>query len=136
MTIAIDKLYLNKMPNSCKECPLTYLDTGNDAYFGANERRCVIDDSCVDGMGSERAYDCPLVEVIPKDEYENRLKADMAAMLIELKNELIDKSWNIDMYDDNLDFECYYLNDIDKLIQQKIDKCKAEREINNNGNDK
>ena len=124
------------MPNSCKECPLTYLDAGDDAYFGANERRCIIDDSCVDGMGSERAYDCPLVEAIPKDEYENRLKADMAAMLIELKNELIDKSWNIDMYDDNLDFECYYLNDIDKLIQQKIDKCKAEREINNNGNDK
>lgn len=55
------------MPKSCKECPLTYLDTGDDAYFGANERRCAIDDSCVDGMGSERAYDCPLVEAIPKD---------------------------------------------------------------------
>ena len=68
--------------------------------------------------------------------YENRLKADMVVILIELKNELIDKSWNIDMYDDNLDFECCYLNDINKLIQQKIDKCKAEREINNNGNDK
>lgn len=67
MTIAIDKLYLNKMPNSCKECPLTYLDTGDDAYFGANERRCVIDDSCIDGMVSERAYDCPLVEAVPKD---------------------------------------------------------------------
>ena len=65
--IAIDKLYMNKMPNSCKECPLTYRDTGDDAYFGANERRCVIDDSCVDGMTSERAYDCPLIEVIPKD---------------------------------------------------------------------
>lgn len=66
MSIAIDKLYMNKMPKSCKECPLTYLDTGDDAYFGANERRCVIDDSCIDGMVSERAYDCPLVEAIPR----------------------------------------------------------------------
>lgn len=63
-----------------------------------------------------------------RDEYENRLKADMVAMLTELKNELIDKSWNIDMYDDNLDFECCYLNDIYELIQQKIDKYKAESE--------
>lgn len=67
MTIAIDKSIMNKMPHSCKECPLTYLDTGDDAYFGANERRCVLDDSCVDGMVSERAYDCPLVEAVPKD---------------------------------------------------------------------
>ena len=61
-------------------------------------------------------------------DYENRLKDDMVAMLIELKNEFIDKSWNIDMYDDDLDFECCYLNDIDEIIQQKIDKCKAESE--------
>ena len=83
MTIAIDKL--NKMPKSCKECPLTYLDSGDDAYFGATERRCVIDDSCTDGMVSERAYDCPLVEAIPKADYENRLKADMVAMLEEMQ---------------------------------------------------
>lgn len=67
-------------------------------------------------------------DYIHKADYESRLKADMVAMLIELKNELIDKSWNIDMYDDNLDFECCYLNDIYELIQQKIDKCKTESE--------
>jgi hypothetical protein len=80
MTIAIDKLYMNKMPKSCKECPLTYRDTGDDAYFGANERRCVIDDSCIDGMTSERPYDCPLVEAIPKADYETRLTTDMATI--------------------------------------------------------
>ena len=47
------------MPKSCKECNLTYLDSGDDAYFGSAERRCVIDGSCIDGT-SERAYDCPL----------------------------------------------------------------------------
>ena len=61
-------------------------------------------------------------------DYENRLKDDMVAMLIELKNEFIDKSWNIDMYDDDLDFECCYLNDIDEIIQQKINTLKSESE--------
>ena len=28
------------------------------------------------------------------------------------------------MYDDDLDFECCYLTDIDEVIQQKIDKLK------------
>ena len=111
MTIAIDKLYLNKMPNSCKECPLTYLDTGDDAYFGANERRCIIDDSCVDGIVSERAYDCPLVEAIPKDQYEARLKADMVAMLTEIQLEIdeLDTPNNSDAY-----MTC------SEIIQQKI----------------
>ena len=45
---------------------------------------------------------------------------EVIAMLTELKNKLIDKSWNIDMYDDDLDFECCYLTDIDEVIQQKI----------------
>ena len=63
-----------------------------------------------------------------KKKYETRLKADMVAMLTELKNELTDISWNIDMYDDDLDFECCYLNDIDEVIQQKINKLKGEEE--------
>ena len=90
--------------------------------------KMIIDDSCIDGMVSERAYDCPLVEAIPKDEYKNCLKADMVTMLEELKNELIDVSWNMDMYDSDLDFECCYLNDIDKIIQQKINSLKLESE--------
>lgn len=126
MTIAIDKLYLNKMPNSCKECPLTYLDTGDDAYFGANERRCIIDDSCVDGIVSERAYDCPLVEAIPKDQYEARLKDDMVAMLTEIQLEIEELS-TPPAYQD----EDYFLigtNKCSELIQQKIDKYKADKE--------
>jgi len=72
----------------------------------------------------------PTVEAIPKADYEARLKADMLAMLTELKNKLIDKSWNIDMYDDDLDFECCYLTDIDEVIQQKIDSLKIENKMN------
>ena len=32
------------------------------------------------------------------------------------------------MYDDDLDFECCYLTDIDEIIQQKINTLKAESE--------
>lgn len=119
--IAIDKLYMNKIPNSCKECPLTYLDTGDDAYFGANERRCVIDDSCIDGMVSERAYDCPLVEAIPKDQYEARLKADMVAMLEEIQLEIEELDPFGDEWNDSLDV----CNDI---IQKKVNALKKEME--------
>lgn len=51
------------MPGKCADCKLTYLDTGDDAYFGANEYRCVIDDSVIDCNVSEKAYDCPLKSV-------------------------------------------------------------------------
>jgi hypothetical protein len=130
--IAIDKLYMNKIPNSCKECPLTYLD----AYFGANERRCVIDDSCIDGIVSERAYDCPLVEAIPKADYENRLKADMLAMLTEIQLEIEELDFfegeeplNItqELIDEVKSWE-YGVKDCKKLIQQKINALKSESE--------
>lgn len=130
--IAIDKLYMNKIPNSCKECPLTYLDTGDDAYFGANERRCVIDDSCIDGMVSERAYDCPLVEAIPKDEYENRLKADMVAMLTELQLEIEEEKTNTEhLHYDELEQAESYNNSIDNCIdsiQQRINELKETKD--------
>ena len=57
-----------EMPQNCRECPLTYFDNGDDAYFGTNELRCVLDNSCIDGMVSERAYDCPLINIEEEDE--------------------------------------------------------------------
>lgn len=113
--IAINDLYMAKMPNSCKECPLTYLDTGDDAYFGANERRCVIDDSCVDGMVSERSYDCPLVKTYTK--------ADMVAMLtdIQLEIEELDLKDSVPDYQKGADETREYIAD---LLQQKIDALK------------
>ena len=52
-----------EMPKSCMACKLTYIDTGDDAYFGRNEHRCVFDGSCIEGERTERQYDCPLKEV-------------------------------------------------------------------------
>lgn len=46
------------MPNNCEECKLTYLDTGDDAYYGCPIRRCIFDGAEADA--NERYYDCPL----------------------------------------------------------------------------
>ena len=85
-----------------------------------NARGCQIEFKCAKEYGI--SYIC--------EEEEAFTKTDMVAMLIELKNKLIDKSWNIDMYDDDLDFECCYLTDIDEVIQQKIDALKVENKMN------
>ena len=59
----------------------------------------------------------PPLEVIPKDQYEARLKADMVAMLVRLNNEVDD----LRAYDD--------IETVDKceeIIQQKINALKGE----------
>ena len=50
------------MPKNCKECELTFLDTGDDAYFGTNCNRCIYDyaEICHD---DKRWDDCPLRSV-------------------------------------------------------------------------
>lgn len=58
------------------------------------------------------------VEAIPKDEYENRLRADMVAMLTEIQLEIEELDLFGDEWSDSLD-AC---NDI---IQQKINELKA-----------
>lgn len=67
------------------------------------------------------------VEAIPKDEYENRLKADMVAMLTELQLE-IDELCTPPAYQD----EDYFLigtNRCSEIIQTKINALKAESEV-------
>ena len=63
------------------------------------------------------------------DQYENRLKADMVAMLEDLKQDFIAEAYGIEM-----DCTDYVVNvaDIDKVIQEKINEIKG----NKNGNDR
>lgn len=67
----------------------------------------------------------PVVEAIPKAEYENRLKADLVAILTEIQTE-IEKLNTPPAYQD----EDYFLigtNRCSELIQQKIDKLKGDK---------
>ena len=58
------------MPGSCEECRLKYLDTGDDAYFGMNVYRCVLDEAEINW--NERWDDCPLRPLPPKKQIEHR----------------------------------------------------------------
>lgn len=59
-----------------------------------------------------------------QSDYETRLKADLVAMLDDLKQDFIAEAYGIEM-----DCTDYVVNvaDIDKIIQQKINALKAER---------
>ena len=62
--------------------------------------------------------DTPTVEAIPKDQYENRLKADLVAMLEELYMEIEELDTpSDDSYDAGI-------VDCEKLIQEKINSLK------------
>lgn len=63
----------------------------------------------------------PTVEAIPKADYENRLKADMVAMLtdIQLEIEELDLKDSVPDYQKGADETREYITD---LLQQKIDK--------------
>lgn len=78
--------------------------------------------------------DLPIVEAIPKDQYEARLKADMVAMLEELLAELKELP-KACFYEENefgdvtgcIDYPAISKNALD-LIQQKINELKEQRD--------
>lgn len=75
-----------------------------------------------------------LVEVIPKADYEARLKADMKAILTEIKSKIAEKSYYdttiIGNYEDEVRVEYVELDDVNDIIQEKISTLEVE-----NGND-
>lgn len=104
------------MPRNCFECKLKF--RGICPKLIKN----------VQGLRKERLEDCPLKEseIITKDEYENRLKADVMTMLTEIQSE-IEKLSTPPAYQD----EDYFLigtNRCRAIIQQRIEKCKKESE--------
>ena len=80
----------------------------------------------VDSTVTEYVDGLDTVEAIPKADYENRLKADMVAMLTEIQLEIEEKaSAEGDWIFADGERLCA------KLIQQKIDKLRGDK----NGND-
>lgn len=77
----------------------------------------------------ERKYAKSTVEAIPKDQYETRLKADMVAMLTELKTEIhIMSDTVVESKTVTVTSWSGMQTRICKLIQQKINALKADRE--------
>lgn len=80
----------------------------------------------------EDIQDLPTVEAIPKAEYENRLKADMVAILTEIQLEIEEEKTNTEhLHYNELENAENYNNGVDtcsETIQQKINALKAESE--------
>lgn len=72
------------------------------------------------------------VEAIPKDQYENRLKADMVAILTEIKLKITEKSYYdttiIGDYEDEVRIDLVELDDVNDIIQQKINELKENED--------
>lgn len=73
------------MPHNCYACDL------HNYHECDLTTESIEEDYCWNGDSREKH--CPLreVEAIPKDQYEQRLKADMVAMLTMLRQDLLDK---------------------------------------------
>ena len=83
MTIAIKDF---ELPPSCYNCNFCMRRRTSDyGYFGMCD---LTNEEGINLYEHSRSEDCPLVEAIPKADYENRLKADMVAMLTEIQMEL------------------------------------------------
>ena len=115
-----------EMPKSCYDCKLKQGDSIGDSWCP------FIDDNLYnlngDMMTVKRDKNCPLVEAIPKADYEARFKADMVAMLTDIQLE-IKELWD-GRYDVWLDNQYYIgksdtLEEVIEVIQQKIDALKG-----------
>ena len=79
----------------------------------------------------QNILECPTVEAIPKADYENRLKADLVAMLTELQLEIEE----MDSEQGNCDYatsRCIDREKVNDLIQEKINLLKEVKDENNN----
>jgi len=106
------------MPHNCYDCDIHNYHECNLTSESIEEDYC--------WNGDNREKHCPLreVEAIPKADYENRLKADMVAMLTEIQleiEELYPKARRT--YRDGLTstLYCEGVDDSYDIIQQKID---------------
>lgn len=73
----------------------------------------------------------PTIEAIPKADYEQRLKADLKAILVELQLEIEEKSFYdthiIGNYEDEVRVDLVELDDVNNIIQQKINSLKESK---------
>lgn len=108
------------MPHNCYACDL------HNYHECDLTTESIEEDYCWNGDSREKH--CPLreIEAIPKADYENRLKADMVAMMTEIQVEIgdhINPSNHTDSYEDGWSEGAEWCID---YIQQKINALRGE----------
>ena len=106
------------MPYNCYDCEL-------HNYHECNlTSESIEDDYCWNGDSREKH--CPLIEAIPKADYETRLKADLVAILTELHLKMEELGDDLDPTED---WDYGYKSGVEDMIQlldERIDKLKGE----------
>ena len=97
-----------EMPSCCGNCQMASCKGLSGQFY------CDIITYDVDMDNTERDANCPLVEAIPEADYENHLKADMVAMLEELRLEIEEMPMHYDP------------RDVSDIVQQKINSLKTK----------
>ena len=65
-------------------------------------------------------------DVIPKADYETRLKADLEAILVEIQLEIEEQAWRLEALSDGMEGKAVDLDDIDMIIQEKVNALRGE----------
>jgi len=104
------------MPHNCYACDL------HNYHECDLTTESIEEDYCWNGDSREKH--CPLreVEAIPKADYENRLKADMVAMLEDLRLDFQEAEL-AGVFDNK---ELIFADEVDDLVKQKINALKGE----------
>lgn len=105
-----------EMPSCCNSC-------SHWSFNRDDEPLCDLTYEYISQFDKRQA-DCPLVEAIPKADYETRLKADMVAVLEELKEQL--REMHEDFFETEHFDEAYGVSDSMDVIQQKINELKEQ----------
>ncbi len=107
-----------RMPHNCYDCDLHNYHECDLTCESIEEDYC--------WNGDSREKHCPLreVEAIPKAEYENRLKADLEAILVELQLEIEAHTMTSGVTNQFTWNECIAC--CSRAIQQKINELKED----------
>ena len=113
-----------EMPSNCYICDL------HNYHECDLTGESIEEDYCYNGDSREKH--CPLreVEAIPKDQYENRLKTDLLAMLTEIQLEIAELPTHV--VSNKGSIICMEIapsaEDVYEIIQEKINKVKENKE--------
>ncbi len=113
------------MPHNCYDCDI------HNYHECSLTSESIEEDYCWNGDSREKH--CPLreVEAIPKADYENRLKADLKAILVELQFEIEELDSRAGYSGDGMPtFSTDYIRKkkVNELVQQKISALKKNED--------
>lgn len=100
------RIYVDKLPKNCADCPFYKLDTYVDVYgYQTNSHECVLD-------GSMLTNSCPLQSLT------DHTKQVRKEVVQEIKDKLKLKERSHPEDDFEIDYDFYYKEDVEEVLDQ------------------